>query len=110
MCKHRSVKRTAHFDRVGRNTKPGRQREPKSVAAAAKTGLLKVLAIAIGENLADQSAAGVNVETDRRFGMFRVLRPTFDDMRRDPIDRAAQRTARSAIASTPVRRARRAAA
>ena len=58
--------------------------------AAAKASLFEVFAIAIGQNLTDQSAVGINVETDRRLGMIDVLRPAFDDMRRDPIDKAAQ--------------------
>ena len=55
-------------------------------------GLLEVLAVAVGQNLSDQSAAGINVETDRRFGMIDVLRPAGDAGRADAIDIAAQRT------------------
>jgi hypothetical protein len=46
----------------------------------ADTSVSEVFAEAIGKNLADQQAAGVNVETDRRCGMFHVLRPAFDDI------------------------------
>ena len=60
------------------------------MAAVTQAGPFKIVAIAIGENLADQSAANVNVETDRRCGVVDVLRPALDDMRRYPIDKAAQ--------------------
>jgi len=66
------------------------------VAAAADAGVFEVLAITIGENLPEQSSAGENVETDRRFGMVGVLRPAFDDTRCDPIDKAPRSAPRTA--------------
>ena len=61
----------------------------EAVAAAAQARLLKVFAIAVSENLTDQLTAGEYVQTDRRFLMIGVLRPTFDSPRRYPIKKAA---------------------
>ena len=61
------------------------------MAAAADAGSFEVIAIAIGENLPDQSAVGINVEAYRRVGIVDVLRPAFDAARSDTIDIAAQR-------------------
>ena len=65
------------------------RRKRKTVMTGAHNGAFEVRAITIGQNLADHPTTA-NVETDRRLGMVDVLRPAFDDMRRDPIDKAAQ--------------------
>ncbi len=86
----RPVERAPHLYRVGCKGQPRRWREHEGVPTAADAGAFEIAAIAIGQNLTDQSAADINVETDRRFGMIDVLRPAFDDVRRDPVDKAAQ--------------------
>jgi hypothetical protein len=47
------------------------------VPAAAEARFDEIVAIAIGEHLPDEAAIGVDVETDRRFGMIdRLLKST----------------------------------
>ena len=60
------------------------------MAAGADAGMLQVFAIKVGENLPNEPIADKDVQAHRRFGVIRVLRPAFDDLRRDPIDEAAQ--------------------
>lgn len=55
--------------------KPRRQAALKVVTAGAEAGAFEVFAIAVGQNLADELARGLNVETDRRLGMIEILRP-----------------------------------
>ena len=52
--------------------------------------MLQVFAIVVGKNLPNEPVAGKDVQAHRRFGMVGVLRPAFDDLRRNPIDKAAQ--------------------
>ena len=75
---------------LGANKSSRWQYELKAVMTAADAGLLEILAITIGQYLTNQSVAGKDVQTNRRLRMIDVLRPAFNDMRRDPIDKAAQ--------------------
>ena len=65
--------------------------ELETVMAAAKASLFEVFAIAVGQHLTDQPTARIDVEAHWRLGMLDVLRPGFDDDRRDQIDIAAYR-------------------
>ena len=85
-----TIKRAPYFELFGSKNKLARRHEFEAVVAAAQAGSLKVFAIAIGQDLADQLAAGVDVETDRRLGMVGVLRPAGNAFRGDAIDVAAQ--------------------
>jgi hypothetical protein len=81
-----AVERSAHFHSTGREDQSRRWRELETVASAAETSALKVVAIVVGKRLADQLAACINVETDRRFEVIEILRPALDRMRADEID------------------------
>ena len=70
----------------GKKAKAIGQPEGKTVLAAAHAGKLEVFAIAIGQNLTDQSAAGKDVETHRRF---------WDDRRFAPSPRCRRGVTRS---------------
>ena len=53
--------------------------------------MLEVFAVAVGQSSADERASSQNVKTDRRFRKVGVLRPAFDQMRRNPINKAPER-------------------
>ena len=76
--------------------------------AAAQTGLLEVRAVPVGERLPDQPTAGIDVETNRRFGIIRILRPAFNAFAANAVDKAAYITNRRyciAAAASPARNA-----
>src|SRR5262249_11221868 len=82
----RAVERAAYLDCAFRKIK--RRREGKAVPALADAGACKVFAIAVCQNLADQSIVRENIETDRRVGMIGAISPAFDRPRRYDIDTA----------------------
>ena len=60
------------------------------MTTAADASARKVFAVAVGQNPANQLVTGINVETDRRFGMVGVLCPTGNAIVADAVDVAAQ--------------------
>jgi len=84
------VQRAAPLDGIKRGRNIRGQREREGVATAADAGMFEVVAIVVGEHLSEQPAIGKDVETDRRFGMIRILRPAGHASRVDDIDRAAE--------------------
>jgi hypothetical protein len=82
------VEATPHFNSANGYSK--RRRQLEAMTAAAKPGPLEIIAIIVGENLADQPAVGIDAETDRRFGMIRVLRPAGDTGFTDAVDITTQ--------------------
>src|SRR5271163_4466521 len=82
----RAVERTAHGDRRACQVKPLRGGEYESMGAATEAGAFEISPMPVGERAADQPAIGENVEADRRFGVFDVLRPAPDPPRCDAVD------------------------
>ena len=59
------------------------------MATAAETSLFQVVAIAVGQRLADQLPAHINVEAHRSLRVLDILRPAGDALPVDAIDLAA---------------------
>ena len=85
-----AINRAAHLHRMRRKGRTGRRREREAVAAAAEACHGKIGTMTIGKHLPDQPVAGVNVETHRRLGVLRILRPAGNDAGADKIHLAAQ--------------------
>jgi hypothetical protein len=85
-----TVKGAAHFDGVEGEGQSCRWRECKAMATAAEPGVLEVFAIEIGQGLANEPIAEVDVEAYRDFRVAWILCPTLNPVGRDPINIAPE--------------------
>ena len=85
-----SIQGAANLNSFAENTVARCDYESEAVAAATQSCLLQILAISIGQGLANEPIAQVDVEAYRDFRAVRILCPALDPVGRDPINIAAE--------------------